>query len=69
MWSTRRLNDMDPLHLVGYAPGADATGYPRPGDPPLSRPSPGAIPERRPAGGTCVDLELGKFSTMPGDAR
>jgi len=29
MWSTLRLNDMDPLHLVGYASGADATGYPR----------------------------------------
>jgi hypothetical protein len=26
MWSTRRLNDMDPLSLVGYAFGADATG-------------------------------------------
>jgi len=33
MWSTQRLNDMDPLHLVGYASGADATGYPRPGAP------------------------------------
>jgi hypothetical protein len=29
MWSTRWLNDMDPLPLVGYASGVDATGYPR----------------------------------------
>jgi hypothetical protein len=28
MWSTRRLNDMDPLPLVGYASGVDVTGYP-----------------------------------------
>ena len=28
MWSTQRLNDMDPLPLVGYASGADVTGYP-----------------------------------------
>jgi hypothetical protein len=36
------LNDMDPLHLVGYTSGADATGYPRPGDPhhhPVREPS------------------------------
>ena len=29
MRSTRRLNDMDPLPQVGYASGADATGYSR----------------------------------------
>lgn len=28
MGSTRRLNDMDPYPLAGYASGADATGYP-----------------------------------------
>ena len=27
---TRRLNDTEPLSLVGYAFGADATGYPLP---------------------------------------
>jgi hypothetical protein len=33
MWGTQRLNDIDPLHLARYASGADATGYPRSGDP------------------------------------
>jgi hypothetical protein len=52
MWSTQRLNDMDPLHLVGYTSGADATGYPRPGDPPTtiqsqSESHPGAKARRR----------------------
>jgi hypothetical protein len=30
MWSTRRLNDMDPLPLVRYASGAGAAGDPAP---------------------------------------
>jgi hypothetical protein len=28
MWSTQRLNDMDPLPLVCYPSAADAAGYP-----------------------------------------
>lgn len=44
MWSTRRLNNMDFLPLVGYASSADATGYPRPGDPPRSGPGPDGYP-------------------------
>jgi hypothetical protein len=28
-WSTLQLNDLDPDHPAHYAPGADATGYPR----------------------------------------
>jgi hypothetical protein len=53
MWSTQRLNDMDPLPLVGYAFGADAAGYPLPL---VTHRSLGPIrwpvPEWRPAGGT-----------------
>jgi len=55
MWSTRRLNDMDPCPPIRYASGADATGYPLPlGDPHVSGPILGIIPEWRPAGGPGV---------------
>jgi hypothetical protein len=51
MWSTQRLNDIDPLHLARYASGADATGYPRSGDPTTTQPQseshPGAKAHRR----------------------
>jgi hypothetical protein len=69
MWSTRRLNDMDPLPLVSYASGADATGYPRPGDPITIQGQSWAIPERRPAGGMSVDRELGNYMTYAGQSR
>jgi hypothetical protein len=47
------LNELDPLPQTCYASGVDATGYPRPGDPP-PRARSGPIPEPRPTGGTCV---------------
>jgi hypothetical protein len=52
---------MDPLHLVGYASGADATGYPRAVTPTTIQSQFGRHPGAKPAGGTCVDLELGKL--------
>jgi hypothetical protein len=57
MWSTRRLNDMDPLPLVRYASGAGAAGDPAPS---VTHHSLGPvrwpIPEWRPAGGSLLIL-------------
>jgi hypothetical protein len=50
MWSTRRLNDMDPC------PRSATPSVPTP---PLFGAGRGVIPERRPTGGTAFDLELG----------
>jgi hypothetical protein len=63
MWSTRRLNDMDPCPWPATfrrrrdgVPVQLVTHY-------FFRSSPGAIPESRPAGGTWFGLELGNNLT------
>jgi hypothetical protein len=57
VWSTRRVNDMDPLPLVGYAFGADVTGYPRHRRCPLlPRLALRGYPGARPAGGADIGL-------------
>ena len=70
-WSTPRLNDLDPCPPIRYASGADVTGYPHPGEPPLSGPGRGAhptpIPERGPPEAPLFGWELGNLATVPGD--
>jgi hypothetical protein len=73
MWSTRRLNDMDACPPIRYASGADGTGYPRPGDPPVSGPGPGE-PSRSEARRrhVCLIQSLGiclPCQVMPADLR
>jgi hypothetical protein len=47
-WSTRRLNDFDPVHLARYTFGADGMGYPHSWCFAVFALSLGVIPERGP---------------------
>jgi hypothetical protein len=56
-WSTACDERPAPLPPGCYTFGADGTGYPRRGDPPLSVPGLGGHPGARSAGGTCTWLK------------
>jgi hypothetical protein len=66
-WSTLRLNDLESLPLVCYAPGADVTGYPRhpvtPALMPIFWSHPGAKARRR---RLCLVGSLGTLQGCPG---
>jgi hypothetical protein len=58
MWSTRRLNDMDPCPWSATRPLPTRRDTRAAGDPPLSSPALG-YPGARPAGGTALITSLG----------
>jgi len=63
------MNDLAPCPRPATPSAPTRRDTHTPGDPHYLGPVVDPIPERRPAGGTCVDLELGNLSTVPGDAR